>query len=104
MHGGECECAFSAFMRPDGNAGHADSPATIENVVASASIAPSLLVAMPQLLDPNFHRTVVLLVHHDATGSFGVVLNRTTEIRAERLCGEHRHPVARRSRRGDLLG
>ena len=41
---------------------------------------------MPQLLDPNFHRTVVLLVHHDATGSFGVVLNRTTEIRAERLC------------------
>jgi putative transcriptional regulator len=54
--------------------------------VASASIAPSLLVAMPQLLDPNFHRTVVLLVHHDPTGSFGVVLNRTTEIRAERLC------------------
>ena len=41
---------------------------------------------MPQLLDPNFHRTVVLLVHHDASGSFGVVLNRTTEIRAERLC------------------
>jgi putative transcriptional regulator len=54
--------------------------------VASASIAPSLLVAMPQLLDPNFHRTVVLLVHHDASGCFGVVLNRTTEIRAERLC------------------
>ena len=54
--------------------------------MASASIAPSLLVAMPQLLDPNFHRTVVLLVHHDPTGSFGVVLNRTTEIRAERLC------------------
>jgi putative transcriptional regulator len=54
--------------------------------VASASIAPSLLVAMPQLLDPNFHRTVVLLVHHDVSGSFGVVLNRTTEIRAERLC------------------
>jgi putative transcriptional regulator len=54
--------------------------------VSSGSIAPALLVAMPQLLDPNFHRTVVLLVHHDTTGSFGVVLNRTTEIRAERLC------------------
>lgn len=50
------------------------------------SIAPSLLVAMPQLLDPNFHRAVVLLVHHDETGSFGVVLNRATEITAERLC------------------
>ena len=41
---------------------------------------------MPQLLDPNFHRTVVLLVHHDGEGSFGVVLNRVTQITAERLC------------------
>jgi putative transcriptional regulator len=41
---------------------------------------------MPQLLDPNFRRAVVLLVHHDAEGTFGVVLNRTTDITAERLC------------------
>jgi putative transcriptional regulator len=41
---------------------------------------------MPQLLDPNFERTVVLLVHHDANGTFGVVLNRTTEIDAPNLC------------------
>ena len=54
--------------------------------MTSESIAPSLLVAMPQLMDPNFHRTVVLLVHHDEEGSFGVVLNRTTEITAGRLC------------------
>jgi putative transcriptional regulator len=50
------------------------------------SLAPTLLVAMPQLLDPNFRRTVVLLIHHDAEGTFGVVLNRTTEIRAAQLC------------------
>lgn len=41
---------------------------------------------MPQLMDPNFHRAVVLLVHHDDEGTFGVVVNRTTEITADRLC------------------
>jgi len=45
-----------------------------------------MLVAMPQLLDPNFHRGVVLLVHHDEGGSFGVVVNRTVAITADRLC------------------
>ncbi len=50
------------------------------------SLAPGLLVAMPHLLDPNFRRTVVLLVHHDENGTFGVVLNRETEITAPSLC------------------
>lgn len=50
------------------------------------SLAPTLLLAMPDLLDPNFHRSVVLLVHHDDEGSVGMVLNRPTEIRAVDLC------------------
>jgi len=41
---------------------------------------------MPQLLDPNFERTVILLIHHDLDGTFGVVLNRTTEINVPNLC------------------
>lgn len=41
---------------------------------------------MPQLLDPNFRRTVVLLLHHDEDFTFGLVLNRTSEIAAESLC------------------
>jgi putative transcriptional regulator len=40
------------------------------------SLAPSLLISMPQLDDPNFHQTVVLLCWHNPTGAFGLVLNR----------------------------
>lgn len=43
------------------------------------SLAGHLLVATPGLLDPNFVRTVVLLLEHGADGSVGVVLNRPTE-------------------------
>lgn len=40
------------------------------------SLAPALLLSMPQLVDPNFSRTVVLLCKHSADGAFGLVLNR----------------------------
>ncbi len=40
------------------------------------TVAPGLLIAMPQLLDPNFHKTVVLMLEHDDHGSFGLVVNR----------------------------
>ena len=37
-----------------------------------------LLVASPQLLDPNFAKTLVFLVEHNAEGAFGMVVNRPT--------------------------
>lgn len=42
--------------------------------------APVLLLAMPQVLDPFFHRSVVLLLHHTDEGSFGFIVNRPTEL------------------------
>jgi putative transcriptional regulator len=38
-----------------------------------------LLIAGPTLLDPNFWRTVVLVVEHTDEGALGLVLNRPSE-------------------------
>jgi putative transcriptional regulator len=42
--------------------------------------AGSLLVAAPTLVDPNFARTIVLLLDIGESGALGVVLNRPTEL------------------------
>jgi putative transcriptional regulator len=43
------------------------------------SLRGQLLIASPALIDPNFRRTVVLVVAHDDDGAVGLVLNRPTE-------------------------
>lgn len=43
-------------------------------------VAGKLLVAHPQLLDPNFERTVVLMLEHSTDGAVGVVLNRPSAL------------------------
>jgi len=45
-------------------------------MASESSLAPALLVSMPQMLDPNFSRTVVLLCKHSEEGAFGLVVNR----------------------------
>ena len=51
------------------------------NDMASEAQAGRLLVATPMLGDPNFRRTVVLVVEHEAEqGTLGVVLNRPTKV------------------------
>jgi len=44
----------------------------------SASLQGKLLVAAPSLMDPNFARTVVLLLAHGDHGALGLVLDRPT--------------------------
>ncbi len=47
------------------------------------STAGRLLVAEPLLGDPNFDRTVVLMVEHTTEGAMGLVLNRPTDLPVE---------------------
>ena len=44
------------------------------------SFRGKLLLATPELVDPNFNRSVVLIIEHTNDGAIGVVLNRRTEL------------------------
>jgi putative transcriptional regulator len=47
---------------------------------SSQSLAGSLLVAHPNMLDPNFRRTVLFISAHDPNdGALGVIINRPLE-------------------------
>lgn len=43
------------------------------------SHAGKLLIATPELADPNFFRTVSLIFHHTDEGAAGVILNRPSD-------------------------
>jgi putative transcriptional regulator len=55
------------------------------SVSGSDLSTPVLLMAMPQVLDPFFHRSVVLLLHHEDEGSFGFIVNRPTGIKVSEI-------------------
>ncbi|HEU5181528.1 MAG TPA: YqgE/AlgH family protein [Candidatus Polarisedimenticolia bacterium] len=42
---------------------------------------PVFLLATPQVVDPFFHKSVILLVSHEDSGSAGFIVNRVTESR-----------------------
>lgn len=44
------------------------------------SLTGHLLIAGPDLWDPNFRQSVVLIGHHDADGAVGVLLNRASGV------------------------
>lgn len=51
-----------------------------EDADAERGLTGKLLIAEPMLEDPNFERSVVLLIEHSEEGALGVVLNRPTDI------------------------
>ncbi|QXC60362.1 YqgE/AlgH family protein [Aquihabitans sp. G128] len=58
------------------------------------SQAGRLLVATPLIGDPNFERTVVLLLAHGGEGAFGVVINRPSETSVHEVADEWAPHVA----------
>jgi len=60
--------------------------------MAEDSLKGQLLIAVPQLGDSNFTRSVVLMLEHDDEGALGVVLNRPSNTSIgelwEHVCDE----------------
>lgn len=54
-----------------------------------SDLAPGFLIAVPQMDDPNFARSVVLLVEHSADGAMGIVLNRPSGIELAEIGRAH---------------
>lgn len=52
------------------------------------SFEGKLLIAVPDLQDTNFFRSVVLVLHHDQFGASGVVLNRPSDTRVSDFCSQ----------------
>lgn len=61
---------------------------------STGTLAGRLLVAAPALADPNFARTVVLLLDHGDDGALGVVLNRPTQVPVAEVLPGWRHVVS----------
>jgi putative transcriptional regulator len=63
------------------------------------SLRGHLLVARPELFDPNFRRSVVLIGEHNEEGALGVVINRPTPL----TVAEAIPPLAPLTKPGDRL-
>jgi putative transcriptional regulator len=51
-------------------------PPELERQAGHSSLAGELLIASPQIGDPRFSKTVILLIRHNKDGAFGIVINR----------------------------
>lgn len=77
-HGGSIAGWYAARTVADSS--H-DAPSTPPGDTTAELETPVMLLAMPQVLDPFFHKSVVLLIHHEEEGSVGFIVNRPTKIK-----------------------
>jgi len=62
--------------------------ATAQSTRPEDLAAGKLLVASPDLPDPNFAKTVILLVQYDEDGVVGLILNRPSKVPISRVLEE----------------
>jgi putative transcriptional regulator len=55
---------------------YSDLAVNAELTEVTKRIGGKFLIASPYLTDPNFFRSVIYVVRHDAEGAFGLVINR----------------------------
>ncbi len=59
----------------------------------------TVLAATPDMLDPNFMHTVVMMCQHSGEGAYGLVINRRSDYTTKTLLAEHpllskyEHPI-----------
>lgn len=59
------------------------------------SLSGHFLIAETDLQDPNFFRTVVIIVQHNGDGAFGLVINRKSEVTVGDVIDEtEKSPIA----------
>ena len=61
-----------------------------------ASLTGLALAAAPELLDPNFHETVVYIAEHGAHGALGFVMNRPLDKKLSEVTTSTELPAALR--------
>src|SRR5690606_694727 len=54
---------------------------TMVTMHESSTLSNQLLIAMPNLRDPNFERGVMLICQHGEDGALGIMINRLSEFR-----------------------
>lgn len=62
---------------------HQDSPGFVGyRLIADphTRLTGHLLIAMPSMMDPNFHRTVTYICEHTENGALGIIINRPLDM------------------------
>src|SRR4051794_38061952 len=82
---------------PQGSQDRHNSPGTVVGESADEADRPSavqtslqggLLIAMPALQDPNFRRSVTLILSHSEEGALGIVLGPPTATPITDVCSQ----------------